>query len=121
MREVDTQKLEDAVRKLWSAETSFPPAERRPEDPSRGQCAATALIVQDYVGGEIMQCDVRGDHESHFYNRLPSGEILDLTNEQFSGDVVFENMRSGDREKILSYPGTRVRYELLGNAVPSRL
>ena len=46
------------------------------ENPSLGQCAITALIVNDIFGGEIMRC--MSSTVSHYYN-LIEGKIVDLT------------------------------------------
>ena len=47
-----------------------------------GQCAVTALVVQDFLGGELIRAFVCG--ESHYWNRLPDGSELDLTADQFA-------------------------------------
>ncbi len=113
--------LTEAIKKFWSAKSSFLTEEWSTKNPARGQCAVTALVVQDHLGGEIIKCDVVGDSSSHFFNRLPSGEVIDLTKSQFKGDVMFESEKVADREKMLSYPGTQERYETLKAAVESNL
>ena len=52
-----------------------------PDNPTRGQCNVTALVVRDYLGGEILKTPVENDW--HFYNRV-DGIVYDLTAEQFS-------------------------------------
>ena len=88
-------------------------------NPARGQCAVTALVIQDYLAGDIIKCDVIGDEDSHFFNKLPDGEIVDLTRSQFAEGTKFENEKNAGREKILSHPGTQARYEILKKAVES--
>ena len=46
-----------------------------------GQCAVTALVVQDHCGGSILSGEVNGI--PHYWNRLPTNEELDLTLRQF--------------------------------------
>ncbi len=68
--------LEAAIRAAWGAETSADPDEWTAENPSRGQCDATAALLRSYLGGEILVADVVRDGqrlESHAWNRLPSG------------------------------------------------
>jgi len=56
-------------------------AQGSPENPARGQCNVTALVVCDRVGGEILKTPVGDDW--HFYNRV-AGTVYDLTAEQFA-------------------------------------
>ncbi|MCU7806190.1 MAG: hypothetical protein KZQ96_23705 [Candidatus Thiodiazotropha sp. (ex Lucinoma borealis)] len=107
----------DAIEKSWSAQSSFLPNEWSNDNPARGQCAVTALIVQDELGGEIVKCDVFGDKDSHFFNKLSGGQIIDLTKRQFDNHAALKHKRVADREKILSHPGTQERYERLRAAV----
>jgi hypothetical protein len=57
-----------------------------------GQCAVTALLVQDLLGGEIVRAeiaryDLRDDGscavESHYWNRIPGMGDIDLTRAQY--------------------------------------
>ena len=50
---------------------------------SYGQCAQTAIVVQEHFGGEILQTSGWPPNGRHFYNRV-DGERLDFTAEQFS-------------------------------------
>jgi hypothetical protein len=78
--------LEQAIRESWSLDTSDDPHEWSPENPSRGQCDITALVVNDLVGGKLLGADVffgDGRVEGHMWNRLPSGIDVDLTRDQF--------------------------------------
>jgi hypothetical protein len=84
--------LEQAIRESWSLDTSDDPEEWSAENPSRGQCDITALVVQDLVGGELLAADVYlGDKrvEAHMWNRLSGGVEVDLTRDQFKhGEVI---------------------------------
>jgi hypothetical protein len=107
--------LEDLAHELsgaWCRETSVQPVEWTGRNPALGQCAVTALIVQDILGGELVQAVVNG--VSHYWNRLDSGEEIDLTRGQFGGTFRIETepgVRS--REYVLSFPETVARYDLL--------
>ncbi len=78
---VDIDNLQRALRASRDQETCYPGSKdkRTPENPALGQCAVTALIVQDYFGGELVNCL----HTHHYRNRLPDGKEIDLTKQQF--------------------------------------
>jgi len=86
--------LESAIRSSWSIETCDPTDVPvwTPGEPSRGQCAVTALVVHDLLGGELLEAEV--DHADgsrqgfHYWNRF-AGVDVDLTRRQFAnGEVV---------------------------------
>jgi hypothetical protein len=86
--------LEAAIRASWSLETCDPTDIPfwTPVEPSRGQCAVTALVVHDLLGGELLEAEVRqadGSQQGfHYWNRL-AGVDIDLTRRQFtSGEIV---------------------------------
>jgi hypothetical protein len=86
--------LESAIRGAWSIETCDPTDAPfwTPTEPSRGQCAVTALVVHDLLGGELLEAEVDhadGSHQGfHYWNRF-AGIDVDLTRRQFeSGEVV---------------------------------
>ena len=64
----------------------------RPNDAARGQCGATALVVQDLLGGDLIVGEVFVGSERlgvHYWNRLEDGEVLDLSRGQYvEGEVV---------------------------------
>lgn len=89
--------LEDAIRAAWCLWTSDPVDQPgwTEANPASGQCASTALVVQDRLGGELLIADVHevdGTRQGvHYWNRLPAGGELDLTREQFRrGEIVGE-------------------------------
>lgn len=105
--------LSKALRESWNADTSAYPR-WSPHSPSRGQCAVTALIVQDALGGDLERVTVNG--ESHYYNRLPDGTELDLTRDQFAAWSP-STPETRTREYVLSYAPTADRYALLKTRV----
>ena len=99
----------------WNGETCSPGLKDswNEENPSLGQCAITALIVNDFFGGKIMRC--MASSGSHYYN-LIDGKIVDLTVEQFLGEIPeYELGEERSREYLLSNEDTRNRYLLLLN------
>jgi hypothetical protein len=111
--------LETAIRAAWSRDTSDDPHEWTPDWASRGQCGATALVLRELLGGDILIAEVLLDGEPierHAWNRLPSGLELDLTREQF---------RRGETlgEPVVAEPLARTRTlaDVLGPRVRERL
>ena len=81
--------VERAVRAAWGADTCAPEdlPHWSPDNPARGQCGVTALVLHDLFGGDLMRGEVRIDDEwadYHWWNSLPAGVELDLTREQFA-------------------------------------
>ena len=46
--------IEGAIRASWGRDTADKDDGWRPENPSRGQCDVTSLVVQDIFGGELL-------------------------------------------------------------------
>lgn len=114
------QDLESLVARLecaWSRQTSADPERWVPDNPAWGQCAVTALVVQDEVGGDLLRTTVDGG--SHYWNRLPDGSEVDLTREQFPKGAKYGQAVIKDREYVLSFPDTARRYQLLRRQVGS--
>ena len=86
--------LERAIRESWGLDTAEPGDGWTPENPGRGQCDVTTLVVHDLLGGEILAAGVFRDGErveSHMWNRLSGGIDIDLTRDQFrSGEMIGE-------------------------------
>lgn len=99
----------------WNKETCSPGLRNfwNESNPSLGQCAITALIVNDFFGGKIMRC--MASSGSHYYN-LIDGKIVDLTVEQFLGEIPeYEFGEERTREYLLSNEDTKNRYFMLLN------
>lgn len=99
------------LRQAWCRETSSVPGLWTPENPALGQCAVTALIVQDIFGGELVRGHVH--KASHYWNRI-DGYNIDFTKEQFGRyykDLVEDGVRT--REYLLSNANTYERYYTL--------
>jgi histone deacetylase complex regulatory component SIN3 len=111
MTKVD--KLKNILIDAWSKETCSPGLrnEWSKENPSLGQCAVTALIVNDFFGGEIMRC--MASSGSHYYNMIDN-ELVDLTKEQFLGEEpLYDDGKERTREYLLGNEDTKKRYLLL--------
>ena len=109
--------LKQLLIKSWNSETCFPGLRDKwsEENPSLGQCAITALIVNDIFGGKIMRC--MASSGSHYYNIIDDN-IVDLTVEQFLGEIPhYEKGEERTREYILSNEDTKKRYILLNKKI----
>jgi hypothetical protein len=118
---VTLTELEAAVRAAWSRDTSADAGEWTAENPSRGQCDATAVVLREYLGGEILVADVLRDGrrlERHAWNRLPSGLTLDLTRDQFRAG---EELGAPAPGEPLLIGNARERHTLLAERVAAAL
>jgi hypothetical protein len=86
--------LESAISASWSLDTCDPTdiPTWTPAEASQGQCAVTALVVHDLLGGLLLEAEVHhadGSHQGfHYWNRF-AGVDVDLTRRQFrEGEVV---------------------------------
>jgi hypothetical protein len=117
-------KLRQAVRQSWDAETCYPVQKKewKKELPEIGQCAITALLLQDYLGGDI----AFNEANDHFWNVLSNGEMIDLTRNQFQDSVEFTVDTFCNRDEILhskeaDRQNTFHRYALLKQRVENKL
>lgn len=107
---MDINKLKSLLETSWSKETCSPGLRNNwsSDNPSLGQCAISALIVNDFFGGKIMRC--MASSGSHYYN-LIDDEIVDLTVEQFLGEIpMYEEGQERTREYLLGNEDTKNRY-----------
>ena len=105
--------LKILLNNAWKQDTCSPELrnEWSEDNPSLGQCAITALIVNDIFGGKIMRC--MASSGSHYYN-LINDKIIDLIIEQFQGEIPkYEEGQERTRENLLSNEDTKKRYEKL--------
>lgn len=126
---IELKDITEALEASWASDTAFRSEDWSMENPARGQCVISSLIVQDYLGGELARCTAESDalQETHYFNLLPDGTVIDTTKNQYAHTVSltpkpisFEGYTS-IREKRLSDDSTRRRYELLKSRVESYL
>lgn len=113
--------LKEKLEKSWAWDTAYSDEEFMElfdeDNPARDQCLVTALVVQDYLGGEILHATVCGC--PHFYNRLDDGTEIDYTRSQFEGKETFNSSPEvQDRARLLEHkPTTKSRYKILKGRV----
>lgn len=118
-KQLTVSALEAALANAWVRETSADPASWTEDNRAWGQCAVTALIVQDYFGGSLQRGEVGAI--SHYWNLLPSGEEADFTLRQFPEGTEISNVATRTREYVLSHLETARRYRKLARRVDQRL
>lgn len=125
MNAPSVQQLVAALCKSWSKETSFTPTEWTVQNPARGQCLVSTLVVQDYLGGDLRRYDIAADtfQETHYCNTLPDGAVFDVTAIQYAQPVhltvtpIALKGYATAREKYLTDPDTYTKYRLLKERV----
>lgn len=86
-----TTALFEAIRAAWCPETAGGDL-WSPDNPARGQCDATSLVVFEYLGGDLQLAKVLvdGEHTEHHYWNLLADGPLDLSLEQFGPEHTIE-------------------------------
>lgn len=123
------QEVTSAIENSWSAYTAFDRDQWTPDNPARGQCVVSALIIQDLFGGRLQKTKVtfNGQEESHYRNVLPDGMIIDATRSQYpkSQEILPTEINLGNystlRHKLFASANTESRYKLLRTTVLMKL
>lgn len=87
-----TERIKKSLRKSWSLQSS---SKWSADNPAKGQCGVTALVVHDILGGEIRKTKLPDGW--HFYNVI-RGERYDFTASQFEEDIVYTDVLSNREE-----------------------
>lgn len=80
---VPVEQLKTMLFQAWSLQSS---TLWTPDNPARGQCGVTALVVQDLLGGEIRKTKLKEGW--HFYNFI-DGQRMDFTESQFAERITY--------------------------------
>jgi hypothetical protein len=112
--------LRAKLHSSWGADTANVAAEWQAGNPSKGQCAVTALIVDDEFGLPLVRGYANlpdGTQESHYWN-----ELLDLTFGQFPCGTTFQRREDGPqgedaRVRIMGDEALSKRYHILRDRV----
>jgi hypothetical protein len=105
--------LKKALKDSWCKETAY--HKDSPNwslsNPSVGQCAITALVVNHYFGGKIIS-GVSDDGIYHFWNKI-YGIKIDFTKDQFRMKKKFKNIKVWNRGELLETGDVQNRYYML--------
>ena len=111
--------LQERFAKAWCKETAYH-QEWDNKCPAYNQCCPTALVAQDYLGGDILWADL-GNDDKHYWNLLPDGSWWDFTEEQFFfmgiPNPAGKKGRKANRKSLLRIKNVRQRYEILLNRI----
>jgi hypothetical protein len=84
--EFNPEQVARALRNSWSLASA---RQWTSENPAAGQCNATALLVNELFGGELLKTPLpEGDH---FYNRI-DGQRYDFTDSQFDQPITYSDL-----------------------------
>ena len=87
-RAIQIEQLARALPKSWSLQSS---SKWSAENPAKGQCGVTALVVNDLLGGEIKKTKLPDGW--HFYNYI-NGKRCDFTVSQFRAAIAYMDIPS---------------------------
>ena len=91
---MDAEAIRSLLRRCWSPDSS---SQWSAQNPARGQCNATAPVLHDHFGGEILKTPFEG--QWHFYNRI-GDRVCDLTADQFSSPPAYLDLPSSRDEAL---------------------
>ena len=89
------ERIVNALSKSWSIKSS---SKWSIENPAKGQCGVTTLVVNDLLGGEILKTSLPDGW--HFYNFI-DGNRYDFTSSQFKEPIAYLDIPSNREEAYL--------------------
>lgn len=116
------RELELILPKICSNDTSQSHRKWNARNPFLGHCAIVAVLVQDILKGDILWSSLEGTgwHGNHYWNRLPNGEEVDFTKNQFGKNPPILKGKPRNRSFILSSKDTKSKYQTLFNRYMSK-
>ncbi len=101
--------LLEAIQASWSLETTD---DWHPEAPDRHQCAVSALVVQDYLGGIIVRNKII--ERNVWFNVLSDGQEVFVFGEYYGKPRKWGKDHPVPRGLIMLHPGNMPRrYKIL--------
>lgn len=98
-----------ALNWSWTAQTAYKAEYWTPGNPARGQCAVSALVVQDLLGGHIEKVRI-APYGWHYFNVVPDVGRIDTTASQFPfavSDVDYMGAQRVDAQALRRNCGER--------------
>ncbi|QCR31188.1 hypothetical protein [Lysinibacillus sp. SGAir0095] len=89
------ERIVNALSKSWSIKSS---SKWSIENPAKGHCGVTTLVVNDLLGGEILKTSLPDGW--HFYNFI-DGNRYDFTSSQFIEPIAYLDIPSNREEAYL--------------------
>ncbi|MGG4490411.1 YunG family protein [Metabacillus idriensis] len=92
IEKVTKAQLLQSLKQTWSLKSS---SKWSIDNPSKGQCGVTSLVVNDILGGEIRKTPLAEGW--HFYNMIYHTRY-DFSESQFSESISYEDIPSNRKE-----------------------
>ena len=110
---IDFCEFKTALEKSWGKDTAYhkDAPNWTAENPALGQCAITALLFNEFFGGQIFS-GVSETGIVHYWNEL-SGVKVDLTKQKFKNNLTFGNVTEWNRNDLLETGNVAERYAVL--------
>ncbi|MEH7052484.1 YunG family protein [Bacillus pseudomycoides] len=86
------ENINNILLQSWSIESS---SKWTVNNPAKGQCGVTALVINDLYGGEILKTEL--EEGWHFYNEI-NGKRYDFTESQFPISIEYMDVHSNREE-----------------------
>ena len=80
-----------------------------PDNPTKGQCGVTAIVLFQVFGGDILKTVVDG--QWHYYNRI-NGVRYDFTVDQFPEHPQYTDNPSSEAEALTDTNARQVNYRI---------
>lgn len=93
--EQNMQKFLNILSDCWSINSS---SKWTQDNPAKGQCGVTALVVNDFFGGEILKTVTTEGW--HFYNKIENSRF-DLTKSQFFKEPIYLDIASSREDAFV--------------------
>lgn len=103
-RELSQDRLQTALVESWSPQSG---TKWTADNPAKGQCGVTALVVHDLWGGDLRKTNV--PEGWHYYNKI-NGDRYDFTDSQFSHAIDYEDIPSNRAEALSDTNEAQYRY-----------
>jgi hypothetical protein len=98
------EKLKKALLNSWSIESS---SKWSSDNPAKGQCGVTALVINDLLGGEIRKTKLSDGW--HFYNII-NNKRYDFTATQFKDEIDYIDVASNREDAFYDTNGNQYAY-----------
>ena len=113
--------LYDILSNIWCEYTCAPRMRDKwsIDNKTVGQCSITAFLFQDIFGGDVYGVEL-SDGNYHCYN-VVNGNQYDLTSEQFSEKLIYDNIYKQSRDVHFSSKEKYERYKYLSSELEKYL
>jgi len=102
---IEESVIRNRPKQCWSRQSSSLWTEN---NPARGQCGVTSLVLQDNYGGDILKTRL-ANGQLHFYNRIDNKRI-DFTDDQFAEPIVYLDQPATRAEAVADTNDEQYKY-----------